>query len=237
MPSFNCPNCGEEFNSRKKREEHIQIQHSGETPEEEVPLGQRIREMFTFRKMAVIFGMLLMVGLPLGGTVFYSGTGGTNPGRSGESTAYTSNPPVGRGLRNVPEVDSSEIPQRNVLSEPLSKDMQVYLLLQGGKEKLGQGFRPSVLLQYSCRCPNTSRKLVSIAEKYPGWVYVAPYRDMNSTIAVSSFQRLKEMEEPDEIEIEEFICSSLRKKPLKCISGSLPDSNVSSSNATSSGQG
>lgn len=220
MPRFSCPECGDKFNSRKKRSEHIQVEHGGNVEEVENSrsIGQKLREMFTFKRAMVIVGMLLMIGLPLGGTVFYSGATGSNSANSGGENTYSSNPPVGYSMRNLPEVDSSEMPSSQILSSSLSKDVQLNVLVRGGKEQIGR-LKPAVHLQYSCDCPETVEQLGSIAQKYSGWVYVAPYRDMNATIALSGFRNLEKVDSVNRENIEKFICNSLNNQPLKCLSG------------------
>ncbi len=230
MPRFPCPECGEKFNSRKKKEEHVQVEHGGEVDDagNKIPLTQRISEAFTLKRFGVIFGMLLMIGLPLGGTVFYSHSGGSG-GVQSSSDSYSSNPPVGYSMRQLPEAAPSDMPSSQILKEPLSKNIQLNVLVRGGKEQIGR-VKPAVLLQYSCNCPEIAEELRSIAQKYPGWVYVAPYRDMNSTISYSAFRKLDKVEEVKKSEAEQFICSALNNRPVQCLSESFSsNSSLSSS--------
>lgn len=230
MPTFHCPGCGKKFNSRKKRQEHINVDHGGEVEEgkDRRSTLQKIKETFTFQRFAVIVGMLLMIGLPLGGTVFYSGAGGSQSSSQSSSDNYGSNPPVGYSMRNLPEIDSSEMPSSQILSEELSKDVQLNVLVRGGKEQVGR-LKPAVLLQYSCDCPEIEDELGSIAQQYPEWVYVAPYTGMNTTISLSAFRQLDKIETVEKETINNFVCSALNNRPVQCLSGKFNSESSSSS--------
>ncbi|MDY6777474.1 MAG: hypothetical protein SVU32_02315, partial [Candidatus Nanohaloarchaea archaeon] len=83
MPEFSCPDCNEQFNSRQKRDEHMQAEHGGADQKKD-PLGTRLKNAMTDRKKlaALVFGMT-MIGLPFGGAVFYSTIGPSTSASSG----------------------------------------------------------------------------------------------------------------------------------------------------------
>jgi hypothetical protein len=225
MPTFDCPACGETFSSKKKREEHIDTRHDGNA--EQSGSSERIDRRLlggitdSEKVSAIIFG-ILMIGLPFGGALFYASLGGGGGGTSNPdsgSSSYSANPPVGYNIQNVPEPDTQ--PRQPITRQPLSKDTQVFTLLRGGPQNMGQGIRPAVLLQYACTdCPETRGTLENISRAFNqggSWVYVAPYPDMDTTVAATAFRNSQKMDTANETLIRDFICSSLRNQPTACV--------------------
>ncbi|MDY6777473.1 MAG: hypothetical protein SVU32_02310, partial [Candidatus Nanohaloarchaea archaeon] len=118
-------------------------------------------------------------------------------------------------------------PQQAVVTQQLSNEMQVYLLLQGGPQQVGRrGLRPAVLLQYACKdCPQVRQSLIDVANEInPGggrWVYVAPYTKMNSTVAVSAFRRVRRYDHANRTAIKSTVCQFLQNQPLACVADQL----------------
>ncbi len=81
-----------------------------------------------------------------------------------------------------------------VSSEPVSKEMQVHNLEDGG-----------VVIQYSCQdCPDLVKQLTTIAERYDR-VILAPYTGLNRKIALTAWGRIDKLDEFDEARIVKFI--------------------------------
>ncbi|MCJ7478885.1 MAG: DUF3105 domain-containing protein [Candidatus Nanohaloarchaeota archaeon QJJ-7] len=208
MPKYVCDECGEVFQSKEELESHA---HESS----KAPRLQNLQiPSLSLRQIAVLFGVFLMATLFMGTVFFASSMGPSDQNERGTpaSTEDTS-PPTGYTVQSqgdIPRVSNAELPGSAVTGSEISHDAQVYLLT-----------RPSVLLQYSCTgCQETVQNLSGIAKDYNNdrnWVYVAPYSDMDSKIAVTGFQRgpLK-LEEVDDDRIGSFICSSLQEQPLQC---------------------
>ena len=79
---------------------------------------------------------------------------------------------------------------------PIPNELQVHNLEDGG-----------VMVQYSCpvECPELIEQLTQIVEHYDHNVILAPYRDMNSRIALTAWNRLDTLDEFDESRIIQFI--------------------------------
>ena len=81
-----------------------------------------------------------------------------------------------------------------VSSEPVSKEMQVHNLEDGG-----------VVIQYSCQdCPDLVKQLTTIAERYDR-VILAPYTGLDRKIALTAWGRIDKLDELDEARIVKFI--------------------------------
>lgn len=225
MPTFTCPQCGDEFDERRDREQHIEDVH--ESPD---PRIERFKRLMTSKKFwGASLAIILMIVLPLGSGLFYSsiGGGGGSPeidlGFLGGGYDWQTNPPVGQNLRSVPRVNPDNIPQTTIIDDPIAKKMQVYLLLQGSGSQQNPG--PAALLQYSCQdCPETVSMLESVAQSFNNeatWVYVAPYPDMDERVSVSVYQSLQTFDDPTEAELSSSICESFSTSfrqfsPLRC---------------------
>jgi hypothetical protein len=186
-----------------------------------------------------------MIVLPLGTGIFYANNSGASPTSGGNSGSgdYTNKPPVGYNIQRIPNVDNERLPTSYRSSKQLADDVQVYLLYRGGPQTLNsRGLRPAVLLQYSCTsCPDIVSQLESIAKEFNQegrWVYVAPYRDMNDTIAVSAFRNVQYLDKAEQQQISTFVCDSLGGRPLACAADDLfGSSNESNSNSSSGSSG
>lgn len=221
MPTYVCEECGEAFDSKDAYRAHG---HEESTARSYVPdiSPREIVAWFTLKKAAVLFGVLLMGTLFMGTAFFYSSFGGGG-GSTGTSTPTETEPPSGRSITDpsqLPQVSDSALPRRPVSTEPLSRDVQIALLV-------GQATgEPAILLQYGCEnCPETVQTLEEIAQRFNGpdqtWVFVAPYPDMEATVAMTAFQQVRKLDEADRAEIERFICDRLRATartpPITCI--------------------
>lgn len=209
MPKFECSDCGEKFNSKEKRRIHEKKKH-GETVDESSGTSLSV---FGSKKIGAALIIIFMIGLPLGGGVFYSSL---SPSKGSSSYNYTGNPP--EGYEGIPK--KGEIPEKTVLSEPLEDHEQVYLMAKGGSVDIGEGFKPAVLLQYSCdNCPQTVSSIERIASEFnqnERHVFVAPYRDMESEVAVSGLKNVTKFEEFDSEKVENAICGKLGEIAVNC---------------------
>lgn len=236
MPTYVCDTCEKAFDSKERLREH-QESHGGGgvtwNPMEPVVRWKDFLLGLTLRQLAVLIGVVLMATLFAGTAFFYStlSPGGTP---QGPVNVEETNPPTGQGVRTVgdlPEVEQSELPSGYVSQQPLSHDVQVHLLYRGGPS--GQ---PAVLLQYSCAfCPGLVENLTRVAQNYQGWVYVAPYRDMNASVAVTAPQRQPMLlDRFDQRQIANQVCVWLQNQPIACAVGS---GGGMSGNGTGNGSG
>lgn len=208
MPKYVCGECGEVFESKDARDEHSHDEGSSRLPSFTFDIPD-----FTLKQVAVLGGVFLMATLFMGTAFFYSSLTPSSHGGSSGGGGSEPSPPVGYTIQSqsdVPQVPASALPSSAVTDRQLSQDVQLYLLT-----------RPAVLLQYSCTgCPGTVDGLSDIAQKYNSgqtWVYVAPYRDMDSRIALTGFRRgPRRMDTVNRSAIEGFICTTLRERPVPC---------------------
>ncbi|MCJ7450349.1 MAG: hypothetical protein MUP58_01270 [Candidatus Nanohaloarchaeota archaeon QJJ-9] len=216
MPTFECDECGKKFNSKKKKDEHVETAHGNKQATGGIS-GLPTRIMNNKKQfITLIFGGMMVFGLMFGATIFYSSIGPErNPGN------YTTNPPTGRNIRSVSEVEDIELPNQTIVYSPLSKDEQVATLLRGGPVDMGEGLKPAVLIQYSCMtCKEQIKKIANFTGRFNqgrNWVYLAPYPDMNSSISLTSYGRIQEYEEFDRNDTKKFACGSLGNEPISCI--------------------
>ncbi len=217
MPSYDCPECSDSFDSREARRQHKDDVHGSE---ETGSLPRRLIDIFRSKKKfsALIFG-IIMVGLPLGGVIFYSSLAPASTPSSGGSDGYRQSPPVGYGITSVPQ--PAEIPQGPIFDSELTPDQQVYLLLQGGPEQSQQGIRPAVLIQYSCTsCPETVQQIEDFAREFNAggnWVYVAPNTRMNQTIAMTAYRNSEYLDAVNKSVMNNQACQWTSNRPLACI--------------------
>lgn len=225
MPKFTCSECGEKFDERREREDHIEAIHEAPDPRIERYKSLLLSKKFWGASIAII----LMIVLPLGTGIFYSSVGSGSSGSKidlgflGGGNDWQTDPPVGQNIQRVPNVDQNDVPRVQILDEPLSKEMQVYLLVRGSGSQSQPG--PAAALQYSCtNCPETVAKLEAVAESFnneDSWVYVAPYPDMDSRVSLSLYQSLQTFDEPSQGELASSICDSFSMNfqqfsPLYC---------------------
>ncbi|PWB47781.1 MAG: hypothetical protein C3F12_03605 [Candidatus Methylomirabilota bacterium] len=89
---------------------------------------------------------------------------------------------------------ASGLARWGVYTEPVSKELQVHNLEDGG-----------VVIQYACQdCPDLVKQLTAIAERYDH-VILAPYPDMDRKIALTAWGRIDKFDEFNEARIVTFI--------------------------------
>ncbi|MFB6265533.1 MAG: hypothetical protein ABEI07_00435, partial [Candidatus Nanohaloarchaea archaeon] len=212
MPKYVCDECGEVFDSKEELAGHT---HEESGFNLSLDFLARARN-FTWKQVLAVIGVVLMSTLFMGSAFFYSSLA-PSTGSSGNNLPETrAKPPVGYtigSVSDVPNVPRSRMPDRAVVEEQLSGDVQLNLLT-------GYYGNPAALLQYSCNdCPGTVSKLVDVANSFNSgttWVYVAPYRDMDARISATAFRKSVKLEEFNRTELENFICNGLNQRPLKC---------------------
>ncbi|MDY6761593.1 MAG: DUF3105 domain-containing protein [Candidatus Nanohaloarchaea archaeon] len=208
MPRYVCEACGEVFESKEAREQHTHDEDGTRFPGVDVSIPD-----LSMKQFAVLGGVFLMATLFMGTVFFASSLSPGTPGGGG-TAAREPSPPVGYTIQSrgdIPSVSQTALPTGAVSDTPLPQDVQLYLLAQ-----------QSVLLQYSCQdCPGTVSDLENIASSFNTdrtWVYVAPYRDMDSKIAVTGLQRGPlRLDTVDRQQIETFICDTLQDRPIQCV--------------------
>lgn len=221
MPTYVCDDCGKGFASKERLREHRET-HTGSGATWD-PMAAVVRWKdflfgLTLRQMAVLFGVVLMATLFAGTAFFYSSIAPTPTG-GGPVNVQETDPPTGQGVRtagDLPDVEQDDLPQGYVAQQQLSHDVQVHLLFRGGP-----GGQPATLLQYNCAfCPQLVENLTAVARDYQGWVYVAPYRDLNASLALTGPQRQPLfLERFDRQQIENNLCAWLRNQPIACAVG------------------
>ena len=90
-------------------------------------------------------------------------------------------------------------------SEPLPNERQVHNLEHGG-----------IMIQYNTEDPNLITQLRRFAQKqsdFPCFLIVAPYPDMQITVAVTAWRVLGTMDSYDEERLQEFVDSYRNKGP------------------------
>jgi len=217
MPSYDCPDCNRSFDSREARTQHQEDVHR---TDDTAPLPRRFIDIFRSRKKfaALVFG-IIMVGLPLGGVIFYSSLAPEQSPSTGGADGYRQTPPVGYGITSVPQPD--KIPESPILSSELTPDQQVYLLLRGGPEQTQQGISPAVLVQYSCTdCQDTIQQIETFAQDFNGgqnWVYVAPNTQMNQTIAMTAYRNAEYFDAVNATTMTQQVCQWTSNRPVACV--------------------
>lgn len=229
MPSYDCPDCNDSFDSREARNQHRADVHRTEDIDS---LPRRLIDIFSSKKKfsALIFG-IIMVGLPLGGVIFYSSLAPETTPSSGDGSTYTQTPPVGQGLTSIPSRDG--LPPQPIIEQELSDDEQVQILVQGGPTEVslqgGVTIRPAALVQYSCTdCPDTVQQLESFAQEMNqngNWVYLAPNTGLEETIAMTTFygitrsQSSATFETANTTEMKSFVCDAFAQvgEPIVCL--------------------
>lgn len=220
MPTYVCDVCEKAFDSKERLREHVETHESEERGIDPFATLRRWKDFLlglTLRQLAVLIGVVLMATL-FAGTAFFYSTISPSTGGGGPSNVQETNPPTGQAVQSVgdiPDIDQGDLPQGYVVRQELSEDMQVHLLYRGGPR--GQ---PAALLQYSCvQCPGVVSNLTAVAQNYQGWVYVAPYRGMNASIAATAPKRVLRLDSFDRGQLDRFICANLQNRPLACAVG------------------
>jgi len=97
-------------------------------------------------------------------------------------------------------------PVSHVSRTPFPINVQKHMLEHSDGKEI-----PGVILNYNCEqyeCePGLIEKLESFAAKYPEYVYVAPFSNMEAKIALSKLGKLNVLDEYNETVIDQFIRS------------------------------
>lgn len=160
----------------------------------------RVRRKRTTRFSVITAGIIFIIGI---GWFFGSKVNvNTSPGRrvdtlgnlhishiGAEHIAYNTKPPT-----SGPHIGS--IAPWGISHEPIPDERQVHNLEDGG-----------VGVQYNCQeeCDELIAELTSLVNDYKSEVFMAPYPDMESKIALTSWGRIDTLEEFDEERIRRFI--------------------------------
>lgn len=218
MPRFVCDDCDAVFDSREALQDHREECDADGSGRASVRATIERVQGLSRRQALAIVGAVLMGTLFLGPVAFASSLGGGGGGGDAPTgPRQETNPPVGYTVQtaaDIPQITQDDLPNGTVADHQLSDAVQLNLLTGSAT---GAG---TVLLQYSCTdCQEVRDGLASIADRFNGgqsWVFVAPYRDMDATIALTAFQRKVTMDAVNTTRIETFICTSLRQQPVEC---------------------
>ena len=97
-----------------------------------------------------------------------------------------------------------ESPASHILKEPMPLAVQKHMLEHAD----GSG-PPGIVINYNCEDYTCEESLIenleSFAEKYPANVYIAPFKDMDSKIALTKYNKIEIFKEFDEQKIINFI--------------------------------
>ncbi len=194
MPNFRCDVCNKNFSSKKKLEVHQKKKHGGkQTSRDKKPF-------FTKKKIVTVFFAVIMIGLPLGGGIFFASFNGDAVQQD--------------------VIEEGEVPDHYILEEPIPGNQQEYLMTQGGTRRMGD-FYPSLILQYSCDdCPETVENLTMVVEEFnqnERYVYLAPYPDMSHEIVLSGLHQDTTYEDVNTTKIKEDVCRKLDNNPITCL--------------------
>lgn len=115
---------------------------------------------------------------------------------------------MSRNRRILPPTDITghieQNPPAHVLDEPMPLAIQKHMLEHAD----GKG-KPGVVINYNCKdfeCEeNLKEKLAEIADRYPEFVYIAPYPDMSVKIAVTKIGKIETFDEFDKEALIRFI--------------------------------
>jgi hypothetical protein len=157
-----------------------------------------LREKRKRRERIWLFGGIALVALVVGLLLY--GALRPRPGRAvpslgnqhiqpPQTAAYNSSPPTSGPHYTV-------IAPWGVHEEPIQNELQVHNLEDGG-----------VMVQYNCQagCPELADQLAGIVSRYPEQVILAPYPDMDASIALTAWGRIDTLEQFDEKRILRFI--------------------------------
>ncbi len=99
---------------------------------------------------------------------------------------------------------SEMVPDSNILTSELPETVQKHMLEHAGGSGPG-----GTIIQYNCykyECEDDLvKKLENIAKQYPKTVYLAPTSKYEGKIILTSFGKIKVLDEFDENQIKEFI--------------------------------
>ena len=90
------------------------------------------------------------------------------------------------------------------MEEPVEDEVQLSYLERGG-----------IMVQYNCpdECPDLQQKLERVVNRYPEGVVLAPYPDMETTLALTSWGWIDAFERFDDPRIDDFIQAHIGRGP------------------------
>lgn len=213
MPTYACDECDKAFNSKDALRSHMDQHEDGgasiDITGKLAAVWNGLRRL-NRKQLGILFAILLMSTLFVG-TAFFTATTTNVGGGGGDRQGRYVNPLTGYSADRVPDPSTLSLPQGYVATEQLSDEEQLYLLVAGSTDN-----GPSILLQYSCtNCPEVVDRLQRVAQQYQGYVYVAPYQDMDSTVAAAALGNIQTYEQPDTQALSTFVCTSFQRYPVK----------------------
>jgi len=178
MSSFVCEKCKREFKSQIALDSHTQAMHPGGVS------NIVSKESKSKIGMIILIGILLVVVVGIGFSMANAKTW----------------PPTSM----IGHIEES--PVSHVSRTPFPENVQKHMLEHSDGKDI-----PGIIINYNCvqfECePGLIEKLESFVDKYPEFVYVAPFANMDAKIALSKLGRLNVLEEYNEQTIDQFIRS------------------------------
>jgi len=142
------------------------------------------------RTFLMVLGGFALVGLAIGGIVFFVTTRSTF-GKELPPTSFT-------------PAHSEAFPPAQINFRPIPRLVQEHVMERAGGHEKG-----SMLVQYNCvdyQCePDLEERLTEIVLSFPPYVYLAPYPTMDAKIALAAPGRLLTLDALDENKIRKFI--------------------------------
>ena len=180
MNDFLCEKCAKPFGSTEALAQHSQSKHPEDIKKPRSSLSPKQKRKI--RNWTII---IVVLGLIVGG-IWY----------------LVSN------IKTLPPTDMKghiEVnPPSHILKEPMKIAIQKHMLEHAD----GEG-PPGVIINYNCidfDCEEgLVEKLEAFVEKYPDFLYVAPFLKMDVKIALTRLGRIEILESYDEERIENFI--------------------------------
>ena len=203
---------------REKRRRAAQRAEHREHRRSRTNLRRKIKR-YVFGGIVGLGGVMIVLSLvlPTGGgrNSGALGVGGASSAEEGEQVAiqgseeievgqdhpaYSSFPPTSGWLYNIPLEDITWGPQ----DEPVENEAQVSYLERGG-----------IMVQYNCPdgCPGLQGQLEIVVNRYPEGVILAPYPDIDATIALTSWGWIDTFESFDDPRIDDFIQAHIGRGP------------------------
>ena len=158
--------------------------------------------------LAIVLSLVLPSSLgPSGGSTASSEAGIQAPTQGSEIVEvgeehlpYNTSPPTSGWYYDIPTEDISWEARQG----PVEEEVQVSYLERG-----------AVMVQYQCpeECPNLVQQLEQVVNGYPEGVVMAPYHDMEPTIALTAWGWIDTFEAFDQVRIGQFIQGHLDQGP------------------------
>lgn len=178
MAEFRCEGCKKEFKSEEALMQHNNAKHRKEIKE----------PLFTYKRKRKIRNWSIFIIIVV--LIFW--------GVYSLVSNAKNLPPT--GMQGHVEAN----PSSHITKEPMPIPIQKHMLEHAD----GSG-PPGVVINYNCidfECEeDLIEKLEGFADKYPTFVYVAPFRNMDVKIALTRLGQIKTLEFFDEQEIDNFI--------------------------------